>query len=196
MNWQPSRRVMGFALAALCLPAAARGAEEDLRRYEQTVSRAIDYLSTKGQAEDGSFSSFAGPGVTALVTTALLRHGRSPNDPVVARALKEHGVDIVDVSAGQTSTDAQPVYGRMFQAPFSDQVRNEAHVPTITVGNISDVDQVSSLVAAGRADLCALARPHLADPYFTLHGAAALDWSGQPWPRQYLAARPRPRNGP
>jgi anthraniloyl-CoA monooxygenase len=99
------------------------------------------------------------------------------------------GVDIIHVSAGQTSPKARPVYGRMFQTPFSDRIRNETGVPTIAVGNITDPDQVNSIIAAGRADLCALARPHLADPFWTLHAAAQLGYTAQPWPVQYLTGK-------
>jgi anthraniloyl-CoA monooxygenase len=116
--------------------------------------------------------------------------GLSAADSVgVARLLKAHGCDIIDVSAGQTTAEAKPVYGRMFQTPFSDQIRQEAGIATIAVGAITSADQVNTIVAAGRADLCALARPHLADPYFTLRAAADYGWHGQVWPRQYLAGR-------
>ncbi len=108
---------------------------------------------------------------------------------LIARAFVDAGADIVHVSTGQTSVDAQPVYGRMYQTPFSDQVRNEARVPTIAVGNITDADQVNGIIAAGRADLCALARPHLVDPFWTLHAAAELGYAAQHWPRQYLTGR-------
>lgn len=114
----------------------------------------------------------------------------SEQSVAVARLLKEHGSDIIDVSTGQTSTLAQPVYGSMFQAPFSDRIRNEANIPTITVGNIQNWDQVNTLIVSGQADLCALARPHLFDPYFTLHAAAEQDFE-IPWPNQYLPAKPR-----
>src|SRR3981189_2814129 len=92
---------------------------------------------------------------------------------VIARAFAEAGVDLVDVSTGQTVRDAQPIYGRMFQTPFSEQVRNEARVATMCVGNITTSDQVNTILAAGRADLVALGRPHLVDPFFTLKAAAA-----------------------
>ena len=107
----------------------------------------------------------------------------------IARAFAEHGVDLVDVSAGQTVRDARPIYGRMFQTPFSDQVRNEAQVATMCVGNITTADQVNTILAAGRADLVALARPHLVDPFFTMKAAA---WYGQKnifCPPQYLAGK-------
>ncbi|HBL28575.1 MAG TPA: bifunctional salicylyl-CoA 5-hydroxylase/oxidoreductase [Acidobacteria bacterium] len=107
----------------------------------------------------------------------------------IARAFQQAGVDILHVSAGQTSPKAKPVYGRMFQTPFSDRIRNETGLPTIAVGNITDPDQVNSIIAAGRADLCALARPHLADPFWTLHAAAQLGYKMQPWPVQYLSGK-------
>ncbi|GAC1535802.1 MAG: bifunctional salicylyl-CoA 5-hydroxylase/oxidoreductase [Candidatus Velthaea sp.] len=116
--------------------------------------------------------------------------GTTPEDAVnVARAFSEAGADLIDVSAGQTSRDAQPVYGRMFQTPFSDKIRNELRIATMAVGNITESDQVNGIIAAGRADLVALARPHLADPYFTLHAAAALGYDEVSWPPQYLTGR-------
>src|SRR4029079_10921642 len=95
----------------------------------------------------------------------------------------------IHVSAGQTSARSRPVYGRMFQTPLSDRIRNEAGIPTIAVGNITEADQVNAIIAAGRADLCALARPHLVDPQWTLHAAAQLGYTAQPWPPQYLSGR-------
>jgi anthraniloyl-CoA monooxygenase len=108
---------------------------------------------------------------------------------LIARAFAAAGADVVHVSTGQTSVDAQPIYGRMYQTPFSDQVRNEAGIPTIAVGAITEADQVNAIIASGRADLCALARPHLSDPFWTLHAAAELGYAGQRWPTQYLTGR-------
>jgi anthraniloyl-CoA monooxygenase len=108
---------------------------------------------------------------------------------IIARAFVDAGADIIHVSTGQTTTDAKPIYGRMFQAPYSDQIRNEARVPTIAVGNITEADQVNGIIAAGRADLCALARPHLVDPFWTLHAAAQLGYRDQRWPPQYLTGK-------
>ena len=112
-----------------------------------------------------------------------------PEAVEIARAFQAAGADIIHVSAGQTSPAARPVYGRMFQTPLSDRIRNEAGVPTIAVGNITEPDQVNAIIAAGRADLCALARPHLTDPQWTLRAAAALGYSGQQWPVQYLTGK-------
>lgn len=99
--------------------------------------------------------------------------GIEPADAVeIARMLKAEGVDLIDVSAGETNPLARPVYGRMFQTPFADRVRNLADVPVMAVGNIEDADQANSILLAGRADLIGIGRPHLANPMFTLHAAA------------------------
>ena len=103
----------------------------------------------------------------------------------IAKIFKDHGCDIVDVSAGQTTPDAEPVYGRMFQTWFAEQIRLEAGIPTIAVGNITSWDQVNTILAAGRADIVALARPHLTNPHFTLQAAAYYGHEGQRWPVQY-----------
>jgi anthraniloyl-CoA monooxygenase len=107
----------------------------------------------------------------------------------VAKAFAEHGADLIDISAGQTSVEAKPVYGRMFQTPFSDMIRNETGLKTMAVGNIYEPDHANSIIAAGRADLVALARPHLADPYWTLHAAVQLGYDEVSWPVQYRAGR-------
>jgi anthraniloyl-CoA monooxygenase len=116
--------------------------------------------------------------------------GVTPDEAVeIAKAFAGAGADIIDVSAGQTSTEAKPVYGRMFQTPFSDRIRNEARLATIAVGNITEADQVNSILLAGRADLVALARPHLADPYWTLHAAVKAGDDKVFWPNPYLNGR-------
>lgn len=116
--------------------------------------------------------------------------GITPAEAVeIARLLQAAGVDICDVSAGQTSKRARPVYGRMFQTPFSDRIRNETGMATMAVGNIYEPDHVNSILMAGRADLVCLARPHLADPYWTLHAAAQLGDRGVVWPDPYLPGR-------
>ena len=120
--------------------------------------------------------------------------GVTPAEAVeIARAFQAAGADIIDVSAGQTSIDARPVYGRMFQTPFSDRIRNEAGIATMAVGNITEPDHVNSILMAGRADLVCLARPHLADPYWTLHAALALGDKGAEWPLPYLAGADQAR---
>jgi len=116
--------------------------------------------------------------------------GVTPAEAVeIARAFSGAGADIIDVSAGQTSTEADPVYGRMFQTPFSDRIRQELGIKTMAVGNIYEADHVNSILMAGRADLVALARPHLTDPYWTLHAAAELGDEDGEWPDPYLPGR-------
>ncbi|HEX8574360.1 MAG TPA: bifunctional salicylyl-CoA 5-hydroxylase/oxidoreductase [Allosphingosinicella sp.] len=113
--------------------------------------------------------------------------GVTPDEAVlIGRAFAEAGADLIDVSAGQTWADCAPVYGRMFQTPFADQIRNEGRISTMAVGNIYETDHVNSILAAGRADLVALARPHLVDPMWTLRAAAAHDYRGVHVPPQYL----------
>ncbi|HJY40231.1 MAG TPA: FAD-dependent monooxygenase, partial [Steroidobacteraceae bacterium] len=107
----------------------------------------------------------------------------------IARALHDAGADLLDVSTGQTVPWQKPVYGRMYQTPFSDFIRNTLRIPTIAVGNIYEPDHVNSIVASGRADLCAVARPHLANPSWTLQAAAQLQHSEQWWPQQYLPGK-------
>jgi anthraniloyl-CoA monooxygenase len=116
--------------------------------------------------------------------------GITPDDAVqIARAFKAAGADMIDCSSGQVSKKEKPVYGRMFQTPFADRVRNEAGIATIAVGAISEADHVNSIIAAGRADLCAVARPHLANPAWTLMEAARIGYLGLEWPKQYRAAK-------
>ncbi len=116
--------------------------------------------------------------------------GITPDDAVaIARAFKAAGADLIDCSSGQVSKQEKPVFGRMFQTPFADRVRNEAGIPTIAVGAISEADHVNSIIAAGRADLCAVARPHLANPAWTLLEAAKIGYLDLAWPQQYRAAK-------
>jgi anthraniloyl-CoA monooxygenase len=116
--------------------------------------------------------------------------GNTPDDAVqIARLFKEAGADIVDCSSGQVVPEQHPQYGRMYQTPFADRIRNEVGLATMAVGAIFEADHVNMVIGAGRADLCALARPHLADPMWTLHEAAKIGWDGVDWPEQYLSGR-------
>jgi len=107
----------------------------------------------------------------------------------IVAAFRNAGIDLIDVSTGQTVPTQRPVYGRMWQAPFADRIRNELGIATMAVGNIYECDHVNSIIAAGRADLCAIARPHLANPAWTLEAAARQGYTAQWWPKQYLAAK-------
>ena len=117
-------------------------------------------------------------------------NGVTPEEAIsIAAKFSAEGADIIDVSAGQTSSDAEPVYGRMFQTPFSDQIRNTAKISTMAVGNIFEADHVNSILMAGRADLVCIGRPHLTDPYWTLHAATKIGDRQQDWPLPYLPGR-------
>ncbi|WEF35695.1 bifunctional salicylyl-CoA 5-hydroxylase/oxidoreductase [Pseudoduganella chitinolytica] len=116
--------------------------------------------------------------------------GITPDDAVqVARLFRQAGADVIDCSSGQVSKREKPVFGRMFQAPFADRVRNEAAIATMAVGSIFEADHANGIVAAGRADLCAVGRPHLANPAWTLAEAARIGYRPVPWPRQYLPGK-------
>ena len=116
--------------------------------------------------------------------------GNTPAEAALfADMFKEAGVDLVDCSSGQVWAEDKPVYGRLYQTPFADKIRNEIGIATIAVGAISEADHVNSIIAAGRADLCAIARPHLADPAWTLHEAAHIGVKTIPWPKQYLSGK-------
>ena len=125
-----------------------------------------------------------------ISATDWVEDGLSAEDAVaIARAFVGAGADIIHVSTGQTTAEAKPVFGRLWQTPFSDMLRNEARVPTIAVGNVTDPDQVNAIIASGRADLVAIGRPHLSDPHWTLHAAATLGHKDIVWPPQYFLGR-------
>ena len=135
------------------------------------------------------------PMAVRISATDWIAGGLRAQDAVeIARAFKAHGCDLIDVSTGQTDPASKPVYGRMYQTVFAEQIRNEAGIATMAVGAITSADQVNTIVASGRADLCALARPHLADPGFTLRAAAEYAAMGYAieaasWPKQYLPGK-------
>jgi anthraniloyl-CoA monooxygenase len=121
-----------------------------------------------------------------LSATDWIEGGMTAADAVeIAKAFKSIGCDLIDVSTGQTSPQSRPVYGRMYQAAFSEQIRLEADIATMAVGAVTTADQVNTLLISGRADLIALARVHLANPYFTLHASAEYQQKGVSWPLQY-----------
>ncbi|HEX9763462.1 MAG TPA: bifunctional salicylyl-CoA 5-hydroxylase/oxidoreductase, partial [Acidimicrobiia bacterium] len=123
-----------------------------------------------------------------ISATDWVQGGFDGDDAVAfATVLKDHGCDLIDVSTGQTSVDARPEYGRLYQTPFSDRIRHEAGIATMTVGAVSSIDDVHNILVAGRADLCVLARPHLVDPYWTMNAAIDLGFTGHDFPDQYLS---------
>jgi anthraniloyl-CoA monooxygenase len=174
----------GYLLSAFITPLTNRrtdeygGGLENRLRFPLEVFRAVRAV----WPEEKPIS------VRVSATDWVDDEGVTPDETVaIARVLQAEGVDICDVSAGQTSVRAKPVYGRMFQTPFSDRVRNETGMATIAVGNIYEPDHVNSILMAGRADLVAMARPHLTDPYWTLRAAASLGDRAEKWPDPYLS---------
>jgi anthraniloyl-CoA monooxygenase len=175
----------GYLMSAFITPLSNRRTDAYGGSLENCVRFPIEVFKAMRAAwpEDRPMS-------VRVSATDWVEGGVTGEDAVaVAKAFVTAGVDIVHVSTGQTSTQAKPVYGRMYQTPFSDQIRNETHIPTIAVGNITDAEQVNAIIAAGRADLCALGRPHLTDPFWTLRAAADLGYKDQHWPLQYLTGR-------
>ncbi|MCC1493787.1 bifunctional salicylyl-CoA 5-hydroxylase/oxidoreductase [Cognatishimia sp. F0-27] len=177
----------GYLLSSFISPVSNRredahgGALENRMRFPLRIARAMRaaWPEAKPMSVRISANDWVGD------------HGITPEDAVdIAALFREAGVDLIDVSAGQTTPEAKPVYGRMFQTPFSDRIRNEARLPTMAVGNIFEADHANSILMAGRADLVAVGRPHLANPYWTFHEATRIgDRSATDWPLPYLAGR-------
>ncbi|SVB41615.1 uncharacterized protein METZ01_LOCUS194469, partial [marine metagenome] len=173
----------GYLLSAFITPLSNRREDNYGGSLENRMRFPLEILAEVRERWDKPFS-------VRISATDWVKGGIEVADAVaIARVLKSAGVDIVNVSAGQTSTEAQPIYGRMFQTPFAERIRMETGIPTIAVGNIFEADHVNSILAAGRADLCALARPHLANPNWTLHAAAELRYDGVAWPNPYLTGK-------
>jgi anthraniloyl-CoA monooxygenase len=175
----------GYLLSSFITPLSNQRTDE----YGGTLANRVRYPAEILRAIREVWPSDR-PMSVRISATDWAEGGLTGDDAVeVAKVFVAAGADIIHVSTGQTSLLAKPVYGRMYQTPFSDQVRNEARVPTIAVGNITEAAQVNAIISAGRADLCALARPHLVDPYWTLHAAAELGYKPQQWPVQYRTGR-------
>lgn len=173
----------GYLLASFISPLTNRrqdefgGSIQNRMRFPLTVFDAVRAVWPDNK-----------PMSVRLSATDWMPEGLTEEDMLAAaQMLADHGVDLIDVSAGQTVPDQKPIYGRMFQTPFADAVRQTTGRATMAVGNITTADQVNTIVASGRADLVALARPHLADPYFTLRAAAEAGFDGKAWPLPYQA---------
>jgi anthraniloyl-CoA monooxygenase len=175
----------GYLLSAFITPLRNRRSDE----YGGTLANRLRYPLEVFRAMRAVWPAQR-PMSVRISATDWVDGGISGADSVeIARAFKETGADLIDVSTGQTSPDAKPVYGRMFQTPYADRIRNEVGIATMAVGNITDVDQVNAILAGGRADLVALGRPHLADPFWTVHAAAQLGYRDAQWPVQYLPGK-------
>jgi anthraniloyl-CoA monooxygenase len=179
----------GYLLASFLSPLtnvrtdAYGGSREARMRYPLEVLEAVRAAWPKER-----------PLSVRISATDWLPGGVTDEDVLaLARALKERGTDVIDCSAGMTTPDSRPrFYGRMYQAYWSDMVKNEVKIPTMAVGGISSADQINTLVLSGRADLCALARPHLENPNFTLFAAKEQGFTGLAWPKAYGMVRPMP----
>ena len=175
----------GYLLSSFLSPLTNRrsdefgGSPENRARYPLEVFRAIRAAWPQQR-----------PMSVRLSCHDWAEGGNTPEDAALfARLFKAAGADMIDCSSGQVWHDDRPVYGRLYQTPFADKIRNEVGIATIAVGAISEADHANSIIGAGRADLCALARPHLADPAWTLHEAAKIGVKSVPWPKQYLSGK-------
>ncbi|MGH8950912.1 MAG: bifunctional salicylyl-CoA 5-hydroxylase/oxidoreductase [Acidimicrobiia bacterium] len=173
----------GYLLSSFLTPLANQrsdgygGSAENRMRYPLEVFEAV----REAWPDDKPIS-------VRISATDWVDGGFDGDDAVAfAAALQELGCDLIDVSTGQTSVDADPEYGRLYQTPYSDRIRNEVGIATMTVGAVSSIDDVHNILVAGRADLCLLARPHILDPYWTLNAAIDLGYTGHAFPNQYLA---------
>jgi anthraniloyl-CoA monooxygenase len=171
----------GYLLSSFLTPLSNQRADE----YGGNVENRLRYPLEIFEAMRAAWPKHK-PMSVRISATDWHDDGLTAKDSIaVAQAFANAGADLIDVSAGQTSQHARPVYGRMFQTPFCDRIRNEGRVRTMAVGNIFEPDHVNSILAAGRADLCALARPHLVDPFWSMRAAAELGWKGVEPPVQY-----------
>jgi anthraniloyl-CoA monooxygenase len=176
----------GYLLSSFITPVANKRTDE----YGGSLENRMRYPLAVFDAVRAAWPAGKPTSVRISATDWVGDDGVDVQDAIaIGRMFKAHGADVIDVSAGQTTPDAKPIYGRMFQTPFAEAVRNEAQIPTIAVGNITTADQVNTILAAGRADLVALARPHLVDPHFTLHAAAYYGVAQQRWPVRYDAGK-------
>jgi anthraniloyl-CoA monooxygenase len=175
----------GYLLASFLSPLTNRRSDEYGGRIDNRLRFPLEVL-TSVRAEWPADKPLS----VRISATDWTDGGLSDDEAlVIVRAFRAAGMDLVDVSTGQTVPEQKPVYGRMWQTPFADAIRNELGVAVMAVGNIYEPDHVNTIIAAGRADLCAIARPHLANPAWTLAAAAAQGYEAQWWPKQYLSGK-------
>jgi anthraniloyl-CoA monooxygenase len=184
-DWLELHCAHGYLLSSFISPLTNRrtddygGSLENRCRYPLRVFRAMRAVWPAGK-----------PMSVRISAHDWVDGGITPSDAVqIARLFKEAGADMIDCSSGQVSKAEKPQFGRMYQTPFADRIRNEAGIPTIAVGAIYEADHANSIIAAGRADLCAVGRPHLANPAWTLAQAAQIGYKAVAWPKQYLAGK-------
>jgi anthraniloyl-CoA monooxygenase len=179
----------GYLLSSFLSPLSNRRADDHGGSLENRMRFPLEVFA----AVRAAWPHHKPLGVRVSATDWLGDEGMTPADTVVfARALADRGCDVIDVSTAGNVVESKPDYGRMYQVPFAEQVRHEAGIPVMAVGAILGSDHCNTILAAGRADLCCMARPHLGNPYLTLHAAARYGFVDQPWPGQYLAGRGMP----
>ncbi|MBB5702207.1 anthraniloyl-CoA monooxygenase [Ochrobactrum daejeonense] len=185
VDWLELHCAHGYLLSSFLSPLTNRrddeygGSHENRARYPLEVFHAVRAVWPESK-----------PISVRLSCHDWTDGGNTPEDAAIfSDMFKAAGADLIDCSSGQVWKEEKPVYGRLFQTPFSDKIRNEIHIPTIAVGAISEADHANSIIAAGRADLCAVARPHLADPSWSLHEAAKIGLTSIAWPKQYRSAK-------
>ncbi|HEX6576621.1 MAG TPA: bifunctional salicylyl-CoA 5-hydroxylase/oxidoreductase [Gemmatimonadaceae bacterium] len=175
----------GYLLSSFLTPVSNRRLDEYGGSAENRLRYPLEIFS-----EMRAIWPAEKPMSVRVSATDWVEDGLTTDESVeIGKAFVAAGADVIHVSTGQTVSEAKPVFGRLWQTPYSDRIRNEGRVPTIAVGNITEADQVNSIIAAGRADLVAIGRPHLSDPQWTLHAAAQLGYTGARWPVQYYQGR-------
>jgi anthraniloyl-CoA monooxygenase len=182
-DWLELHYAHGYLLSSFLTPLANQRSDEYGGSLENRMRYPLEVFDAVREAwpDDKPMS-------VRISATDWVDGGFDGDDAVeFARRLKEHGCDLVDVSTGQTTSDARPEYGRLYQTPFSDRIRHEAGIATMTVGAVSSIDDIHNILVAGRADLCVMARPHLVDPYWTMNAAIDLAYASHPFPNQYLS---------
>ena len=184
-DWLELHCAHGYLLSSFISPLTNRRSDE----YGGSLDKRLRYPLEVFAAVRAAWPSDL-PVSVRISAHDWVEGGITPDDAVlIARAFKAAGADMIDCSSGQVSADQKPTYGRMYQTPFADRIRNQAGIATIAVGAISEADHVNSIISAGRADLCAVARPHLANPAWTLQEAAKIGFTGTAWPVQYQSGK-------
>ncbi|MDQ1194910.1 bifunctional salicylyl-CoA 5-hydroxylase/oxidoreductase [Agrobacterium sp. SORGH_AS 787] len=184
-DWLEFHAAHGYLISSFLSPLTNRREDEYGGSYENRARYPLEVFAAVREAwpDDKPIS-------VRLSCHDWTEGGNTPEDAAVfAKMFKDAGADLIDCSSGQVWKEEKPVYGRLFQTPFSDKIRNEIGIPTIAVGAISEADHANSIISAGRADLCAVARPHLADPAWALHEAAKIGLKNVPWPKQYMSGK-------
>ncbi len=184
-DWLEFHAAHGYLISSFLSPLTNRREDEYGGSYENRARYPLEVFAAVREAwpDDKPIS-------VRLSCHDWTEGGNTPEDAAIfARMFKDEGADLIDCSSGQVWKEEKPVYGRLFQTPFSDKIRNEIGIPTIAVGAISEADHANSIISAGRADLCAVARPHLADPAWALHEAAKIGLKNVPWPKQYMSGK-------